>query len=137
MRQCVRLQPRARLQQNRCDAVVLQAKRVLKRTLTVRICHVNVRSVCEQKLNCGEVMARDGNEQRRAMLLIEVRNVSTCGDPLAQHIQVPGTRREDQKLMDGEHAKRPNIVFGDFPAACLSPYWCGRKLSEMESSVEQ
>ena len=95
MRQCVRLQPCARLQQSRSDAVVLKAKRVLKRTLTVRICHVNVSPVCEQKLNCREVMARDGNEQRRAMLLSEVRNVSTYGDPLAHHLQVPGPRRED------------------------------------------
>ena len=95
MRQCVRLQPCARLQQSRGDAVVLKAERVLKRTLTVRICHVNVGLVFEQKFNCGEVMARDGNEQCRAMLLIEVRNVSTCGDPLAHQIQVPGARRED------------------------------------------
>jgi|SRR6185369_8715191 hypothetical protein len=109
MRQCVRLQPCARPQQSRCDAVVLKAKRVLKRTLTVRICQVNVSPVCEQKLNCGEVMARDGNEQRRAMLLIEARNVSTCGNPLAHHIQVPGTRREDQKLMNREHAKRHRV----------------------------
>jgi hypothetical protein len=43
------------------------------------------------------------------MLLIEARNVSTCGNPLAHHIQVPGTRREDQKLMNREHAKRHRV----------------------------
>jgi len=62
MRQCVRFQPGARLQQSCRDAVVLKAKRVFKRTLTVCIYRVNVSPVCEQKLNRREMMASNGSE---------------------------------------------------------------------------
>jgi hypothetical protein len=105
MRHRAWLQARSILQQSTCNAVVLVAKRVLQRAITVSVRHVNVGSVRKQKLNSRKMMTSDSSEQRRAMPLIEVRNVGTGGNPLSNHVQVSGACRKYEQLMDREHGE--------------------------------
>jgi hypothetical protein len=69
----------------------------------MRIDRPHVSSTCDQKLNDIVVMAPTSLQQCRAVPLIGIANVSTCGDPHFYQRAIARHRCKDQELILSWH----------------------------------